>query len=162
MGFYPAIVSFFRRYRDFDGRSSRSEYWWVYLAVLLVDLTLSFPELIFEPSMSRDGFLGIVRVLFGLGVLIPYIAVTVRRFHDVDYSGWWTLGFPLLSVVCVALLAFVATLLGIENFSVVAIVLVIGFTPMIFSIYLWAKKGDEGENRFGPDPLITVEDSEDL
>ena len=161
MGFYPAIVSFFRRYRDFDGRSSRSEYWWVYLAGLLVDLTLSLPELIFEPSMSRDGFLGIVRVLFGLGVLIPYIAVTVRRFHDVDYSGWWALGFPLLFVLCLVVFAFVAYLFGVENPTFIPIILSLAAAPMIFSIYLWAKKGDEGENRFGPDPLITVEDSED-
>ena len=76
------------------------------------------------------------------------------------YSGWWALGFPLLSVLCVALLAFVATLLGIEDFSVVAIVLVIGFAPMIFSIYLWAKKGEEGENRFGANPLEPIEEPE--
>ena len=159
MGFYPAIVSFFKKYIDFDGRSSRSEFWWVYLAVLLVDLTLTLPELLFESS-ELNVFIGIVRMLFGLGVLLPYIAITVRRFHDVGYSGWWALGFPLLSVLCVALLAFVATLLGIEDFSVVAIVLVIGFAPMIFSIYLWAKKGEEGENRFGADPLEPIEEPE--
>ena len=76
------------------------------------------------------------------------------------YSGWWALGFPLLSIICVALLALIAASLAIETPSAFAVIFTIGFAPMIFSIYLWARKGEDGENRFGSAPLKPIEEPE--
>lgn len=91
------------RYADFSGRASRSEYWYFVLfsmlsffALMMVSMPLSFIGSSDFPILSI-GVLG----LFGLGIFIPSIAVTIRRLHDVGHSGWWYLLslIPLLSIV---------------------------------------------------------------
>ena len=79
-------------YANFNGRASRSEYWWFFL----------FGFLAVIPAMILDGLTGIVLidagagisygpfyVLTGLGFLLPGISVMVRRLHDSGRSGWW-------------------------------------------------------------------------
>ncbi len=91
----------YRRYTDFSGRSQRKEYWMFALfsaIVTLVVLALMFGGM---PAMDEYGapgdpgmmfYVGIgLLVLFGLGSIIPSIAVQVRRFHDQDKSGWFVL-----------------------------------------------------------------------
>ena len=99
-----------RRYADFDGRSQRAEYWWYTLFWWLVVIALyavtfsGFPwgEMLAEPGTAADNtappqpspliFIGAIGlVLWFLGTLVPTIAVTVRRFHDQDKSGWFYL-----------------------------------------------------------------------
>ncbi|MEM1133857.1 MAG: DUF805 domain-containing protein [Pseudomonadota bacterium] len=88
-----------KRYADFEGRSRRLEYWMFYLFQLLVYVILFAIFIVAGPPMSGSDdtslgahpfaaiFLGLM-VLFALGTVIPNIAVTVRRFHDQDKSGW--------------------------------------------------------------------------
>ncbi len=91
----------YRRYTDFSGRSQRKEYWMFALftfVVTLVVLALMFAGM---PAMDEYGnpgdpgmmfYVGIgLLALFGLGSIIPSIAVQVRRFHDQDKSGWFVL-----------------------------------------------------------------------
>jgi uncharacterized membrane protein YhaH (DUF805 family) len=66
------------KYADFDGRATRTEYWWFFLAVLLGSAVTSLIALR-------------VYMLFSLVTLLPLIAVGARRLHDTNRSGWWQL-----------------------------------------------------------------------
>ena len=96
MGFVDAVKSFFTRYLDFSGRSSRSEYWWAYLGIILIFIVLGL----------ISGLLGetIGSLVLGIGylaIIIPSIAIGVRRLHDLDKSGWFYLLalVPLVSLI---------------------------------------------------------------
>jgi len=87
MNFTQAITSGFQNYVNFSGRAVRSEYWfWTLFTILvsivagLIDLAL-FRSLDFSPLQS----------LVGLGLLLPSLAVSIRRLHDLDRTGWWFL-----------------------------------------------------------------------
>ena len=75
MTFFESIKTCFSKYADFDGRASRSEFWWWVLFVFLASSATSM----LSPVVSG---------LFSLGVLLPNIAVGARRLHDTDRSGW--------------------------------------------------------------------------
>ena len=79
-----------RRYSDFKGRSQRKEYWMFtlfnFLAMVLLGAVCALL------GGGGEGGLGdVLQGLYGLGVLVPGIAVTVRRLHDIGKSGWWGL-----------------------------------------------------------------------
>ena len=78
MNFGEAISSVFSKYATFSGRARRSEYWYFYLFNLMVSIVISFIP-----------FVNMLAGLWSLVILIPSIAVTVRRFHDTGKSGWW-------------------------------------------------------------------------
>ena len=75
MTFVESIKTCFSKYADFNGRASRSEFWWWVLFVFLVSAATSIIS-------------NVVSGLFSLGVLLPNIAVAARRLHDTDRSGW--------------------------------------------------------------------------
>jgi uncharacterized membrane protein YhaH (DUF805 family) len=72
------------RYTKFDGRALRQEYWWFALANFIVLIALFILS-----AISKVFF--VLYFLYAIGVIIPSIAVTVRRLHDTDRSGWWIL-----------------------------------------------------------------------
>jgi uncharacterized membrane protein YhaH (DUF805 family) len=84
MGFTDAIRDGLSKYATFDGRSSRAAYWWFYLFVVLVFIAV----LIIDAVLKTGGILYLLAVL---ALLLPNIAVTVRRLHDTGRSGWWFL-----------------------------------------------------------------------
>ncbi len=87
MGFVDSIKAGFSKYVDFGTRSSRSEYWYWTLFVVLATLALTLIDI---AILGVDHIAGIAD-LFGLATLVPGIAVGVRRLHDYDKSGWWML-----------------------------------------------------------------------
>ena len=82
MTFFAAVTTCFEKYARFRGRASRSEFWYFTLFYLLGTALVVALEI-------HDKRLGIVRIIFHLGAFLPMLAVTVRRLHDVDRSGWW-------------------------------------------------------------------------
>ena len=78
MNFIEAVKIVFSKYSDFNGRASRPEFWWWMLFVFLASLGFS--------AISES-----LSFLFSLATLIPSIAVTTRRLHDINLSGWWQL-----------------------------------------------------------------------
>lgn len=97
MGFVEAIKICLNKYATFNGRATRSEYWWFQLFVFLVCLALSiFPPLLF---------------IFVVAQILPNIAVSVRRMHDTGKSGWWVLlaCIPLIGGIIFSLLCIIDT-----------------------------------------------------
>ncbi|MBV0910904.1 DUF805 domain-containing protein [Anianabacter salinae] len=87
MDFQTAVSTVFSKYATFEGRASRSEYWWFALFGLVASLGLSFVD---------SWVLGMQSVqplssLFSLAILLPSLAVGARRLHDIGRSGWWLL-----------------------------------------------------------------------
>ena len=90
MNYYIEVL---RKYAVFEGRASRPEYWYFVLFNFLISLGLGF----------MDGILGFTEfqplsTVYSLGVLIPSIAVAIRRMHDVGKSGWFIL-IPIYNLI---------------------------------------------------------------
>ena len=99
MSFTDAIRDGFSKYVTFSGRSSRSAYWWWYLfgvLVLVVSLAIDYAL----------GAGGILYVLVALAMLLPNLAVLVRRLHDSGRSGWWILIALVPLIGAIVLLVF--------------------------------------------------------
>lgn len=141
-----------KRYADFQGRSRRKEFWMFQLLNIIVALVLAGPfffSLISaslasagDPQASETAMAALIEggaslslvgfglyFLYALAIIIPSIAVTVRRLHDRDMSGWWYLGFV------------------VANF-----IPFIGFIASIAYLVLMVLPGTPGANRFGADP----------
>jgi uncharacterized membrane protein YhaH (DUF805 family) len=162
-----------RRYAEFSGRSRRKEYWLFFLGVLLLYLVLALLMIVLVggpilsalasadaggvdadgaapgsgmiAAMLGGGIVGIVILLVWLALLIPSIAVGIRRLHDIDRTGWWLMlgyGPYILSVVLVmAQSAELAAMLNLVSMIGFLVLLVFAVMP-----------GTRGPNRFGPDP----------
>ena len=83
MSFTDAVKSVFSQYVGFKGRARRSEYWWFVLFNIIVSVVISLLA-----SLTGWNFLSI---LYSLAVLLPGLAVAVRRLHDIGKSGWFYL-----------------------------------------------------------------------
>jgi len=125
MGFGEAIRQVFSKYATFSGRARRAEYWWFALFSLLVSIGLQALDIALFglPQNPGDPPPNLFGALFSLAILLPSLAVWVRRLHDVGRSGWWWL------------LVFVP---------------VIGW---IVLFYWSVRRGDAGPNAYGPDPI---------
>ena len=108
-------------YCNFEGRAPRSEYWWFALFAVLLGIVTSIIDGILG-TVTANG-IGLISSIASLALIIPSIAVAVRRLHDTDRSGWFYL------------LIFIP-LIG-------SIILIIFFI----------QQGTNGRNRFGDDPL---------
>jgi uncharacterized membrane protein YhaH (DUF805 family) len=111
-----------KKYADFSGRARRKEYWSFFLLCLAGAIVLSVIEGILGLGGMVGGLYGPLTTLFMLALLVPSIAVGVRRLHDTDRSGWWML------------IAFVP--------------LVGGIILLVFYVL----EGTRGPNQYGPDP----------
>jgi len=114
-----------RRYAEFSGRSRRKEYWMFVLFIFIVAIVLSIVEGIVGLSGSIGGAYGPLTLLFLLAIIIPSLAVGIRRLHDTNRSGWWIL---------------------------ISLVPIIG---SLILIYFYVLPGTIGANEYGPDPKGT-------
>ena len=111
-----------KNYVGFSGRSRRSEYWYFTLFYLVIAIVLSVLDgIVFGGSVDGNGT-PVLSGLFMLAMLLPSIAVGIRRLHDTDRSGWWLL---------------------------MGLVPLVGFIVLIVFFVQDSKPGD---NRFGPNP----------
>jgi len=85
-----------KKYATFSGRARRTEYWMFFLFNLIISIALGFTDGILGMA-DRNGN-GPLGGLYSLAVLIPSIAVGVRRMHDSDHSGWWLL-LPIVNLI---------------------------------------------------------------
>jgi uncharacterized membrane protein YhaH (DUF805 family) len=75
-----------KQYTDFSGRARRKEYWMFFLFNILVAFVLGFTTGFLSAVLEIN--LGFISIIYTLGILIPSIAVGVRRLHDINRSGW--------------------------------------------------------------------------
>ena len=157
-----------RRYAEFSGRSRRMEYWMfqlflflVYMAIIVLMMVVGGGALMSagDPTaMAAAGgaamIIFAVYGLFALAMFIPSLAVTVRRLHDTDRSGWWILA-PISGYVIMLIGAAMAAASpdnpGIGGiFAMVGMIAVIGLgiTLLVFMFL----EGTRGPNKYGPDP----------
>jgi uncharacterized membrane protein YhaH (DUF805 family) len=113
MDFQTALRSFWTRYRDFRGRSRRSEYWFIQLFLVVTNIAVAIIDLALM-GWDVDRFIangggGIVGLVWILVTIVPALAVLVRRLHDTGKSGWWALVGFLPLVGAVVLLVFTVT-----------------------------------------------------
>ena len=86
-----SVTTCFARYFDFEGRSSRAEFWYWQLFRVLLFLSLSFLETILFSGLNFT---------FNLFLLIPEISVSIRRLHDINKSGlWYLLTFTIVGII---------------------------------------------------------------
>jgi uncharacterized membrane protein YhaH (DUF805 family) len=90
MGFAEAVQTCLQKYVGFSGRARRSEYWWFFLFTVLVSMVASVLDSIFG-TMSDTTNVGVIGSIASLALLLPSIAVAIRRLHDTSRSGWWIL-----------------------------------------------------------------------
>jgi uncharacterized membrane protein YhaH (DUF805 family) len=105
VSFVEAFGLALRNYANFNGRTSRGGYWWYYLWTIIISIVAGILDLIIFPSVvqSLQGS-GPIGLLLGLGLLIPGIAIGVRRLHDIGKSGWWWL--IALTIIGILLLIY--------------------------------------------------------
>lgn len=95
MNFTEAIQAVFKKYAVFSGRSRRSEYWYWTLFTLIAGIVLSLID-----SAVSGSHTFVLQAIFGLVTFMPGLAVSIRRLHDVDRSGWWMLiWFTLVGII---------------------------------------------------------------
>ena len=114
-----------KKYAVFSGRARRKEYWMFFLFNLIITVVLILIDSLMGTFSPQAG-LGLLSGLYSLAVLIPSIAVTVRRLHDTGRSGWWIL---------IGLIPIIGTI-------VLLIFMVLDSQP--------------GENQYGPNPKATT------
>lgn len=175
MRFNVAVKTCFRKYARFKGRASRSEYWWFsvffWLAICLV-MGVSLAAGLLSPLLLLAGMGVTLAVL--LAMFLPALAVTVRRLHDCNLSGWWLLAAYILPTL---LALGLGALMGLpvagsweilNNAGSPPVQAMLRNRPALCALYLpqlaaglilfyfFIKKGVHGPNRFGPDPLAAA------
>jgi uncharacterized membrane protein YhaH (DUF805 family) len=113
-------------YANFSGRARRSEFWYFHLISFVISIILSLIDLAIGYRID------IIGTLYSIIVLIPGLAVSVRRLHDVGKSGWYYL-LVLLPVI-----------------------------GWIWLLILFFTEGDNGPNEYGPDPKNPYEDINEI
>lgn len=137
-----------QKYGDFSGRAPRAEYWWFYLGTVVVGFIVG----IIDGILGSDvGWLGLV---VNLALIVPTVAVTVRRLHDTDRTGWWLLSVivPFTSLV---VFAGVGILDGQINSPLTAPFWISLFLVVVAAVLLFifmVLPGTGGPNNFGEDP----------
>jgi uncharacterized membrane protein YhaH (DUF805 family) len=91
MDFWPAVRSVFFKYATFAGRAPRSEFWFWILFTTLAGTGVGMVDQAIDVLIGYDW--GALATVWGFATLIPQLAVSVRRLHDTDRSGWWLLLF---------------------------------------------------------------------
>lgn len=146
-------------YAKFQGRATRSEFWWFHLFSLLVNIAFSLLDRVFSFVIIE-----LIGILVALAIFLPNIAVSVRRLHDLNLSGWWFcfiyIPFAFLMII-ISYFAINAQYIDATSMSSLAIglvicgglcVLICVISSLVFLI-LFILRGTRGVNSFGEDPL---------
>lgn len=133
--FKAAVALFYKRYTDFQGRSARWEFWYVFAYIMAAYILFAMLGGLMGGGIGYGyysmftGFSGLLLGLFMLANIVPMIALGVRRLHDLDLSGWWAAGYVVASLIpFINLLAFIAM------------------------IVFFIRPGTEGPNQYGDAP----------
>ena len=133
MGFTESLRTCFEKYANFNGRASRSEFWYF---VLFCFVYLFIAGFFLGLSGVSDTTFDIASLVLLIPFILPSIAVQARRLHDINQSGW---------MQCIFIPGFIA-----DEFLGTGLIL------YILTLGLWAfwfsQAGKKGKNRFGVQP----------
>ena len=120
-----------KKYATFSGRARRKEFWMFLLLHFIIVVILLFVDSALD-ILERFNYIvvpaGVMfTLLYILGTFLPYLAVSVRRLHDTNRSGWWLLFLTIVPIV----------------------------GGIVFIVFM-ATAGHPGENKYGPNPKVTV------
>lgn len=118
-------IAALKKYAVFSGRARRREYWFFYLFNILFAIVAIMLDNLLGLAFEDTSY-GVIYGLYSLAMLVPSLAVTVRRLHDVGKSGWWIL---------------------------IGLVPLIGG---IWLLILLLQDSQPGENQYGPNPKEAV------
>lgn len=118
-----------KKYCDFNGRASRSEFWWYTLGYVIISYAWSFIMSMITGASVMAGMDGnfqfsaiqLLSYIPSIGLLLPTLGVGARRLHDIGKSGWW----QLLYLICCGGLVL---------------------------LYFFIQEGQKGDNQYGPMP----------
>jgi len=122
MGFQEAVKKCLSNFVNFTGRARRPEYWWFALFLVAGNIVFGLLDRVLFGTSASGETVGVLGALFGIAMLLPAIAVAVRRLHDKDMSGWWYL------------------------------LVLIPFIGWLILLFFFVQKGTDGPNRFGEEP----------
>ena len=161
---WAAVTSCFRQYIGFSGRAARQEYWWWVLFCGVVSVLLHGLE-----GNAAQGSPGPIGSAWSLLTFLPGVAVTVRRLHDTERSGWWLLLPALVMVVVGVAAGMVAAEIAELGASARATAMAMSpkMLSLLFAAAAWlvviglflvwfCERGTAGANRFGADPLAVA------
>ncbi len=105
MEWYLTVVK--EKYAEFSGRARRNEYWYFVLFNFLISIGLGIIDGVL--GLGAGSGVGLLGGIYSLAVLIPSLAVAVRRLHDTGRSGWWLLISLIPIVGVIILIVFLAS-----------------------------------------------------
>ncbi len=120
MNWYLKVL---KQYADFNGRARRMEYWMFVLFNMMIAIILLIIDNVIGIAFEDIGY-GPLYLLYCLAIIIPSLAVAVRRLHDSGKSGWWIL------------ISFIPIIGG------------------IWLLVLFLMDSDPGDNEYGPNPKV--------
>jgi len=137
---FQSAIETLKKYADFNGRASREEFWCFFAFVIIANAVASFVGLLLGALMLSG--------IFGLLLVIPQVAVAVRRLHDLGKSG------HELVVPCVMLLAVPLAFAFRGILPKIVALGFLGLTLLVFAnlLTLFLKKGTTVPNRYGAAP----------
>ncbi|HEY5713705.1 MAG TPA: DUF805 domain-containing protein [Allosphingosinicella sp.] len=163
-----------RRYADFSGRSRRMEFWmWqlgkvIFFGVLFILALAMMGPALMSGDVNNLGsafigimFLYLIYLVVGLAILVPDLAVAVRRLHDTERSGWWILAPLAPYIPLMALGGFAGATLDPKNptggamagLGILAMVCILAVMVLaIVLLVFYFLEGTPGPNKYGPDP----------
>ena len=94
MDIMQSVKTVLNNYAQFDGRSGRAEFWWWALAYFIGAVIVAF-------IIGVLPFLGLLQWVYTLALIVPSVAVSIRRFHDIGKEAWWTilLFIPIVGLI---------------------------------------------------------------
>ncbi|GAB2027487.1 DUF805 domain-containing protein [Lactovum odontotermitis] len=146
VGFFGAFKLFFKNYVNFKGRSSRSEFWYVNLGIVIIYIiamiitfaalmsavsSVSYSTGVFEASLGVIGIASIFVIIIGLALIVPAIAITVRRFRDAGISHVGYIGIVIFNVILAVLgyIPFLGIIARLAEFALLIYIFVIEARP---------------------------------
>ena len=136
-----------QRYFVFYGRSPRAEYWWFFLFQMILSIVTTLIDIMLGLGGS-DAPLS-TNLILALALFFPGLAVTVRRLHDINRSGWTVMVYLLMTIAVSVVGVVLSAFLG--GFGIMLLVLGMVLVSINF-IILMATDGNPGENLYGHHP----------
>lgn len=166
MTFTQSIATCFKKYATFKGRASRSEFWWfqlfkflIFLTIFIIALSLAFSG----NPFSYSGNILVIDLIFSfirLVLFLPDIAVTCRRLHDTERSGWWQI-LPVITFLIGSILFWISRIYRGDGKFFASITLIAFFGTGIRVLIWLIDPSDRGENKYGPSPFFDEETESD-